>query len=66
MSISCELLAEGAVLPPDSGRFTPNAAHNMFDITWTGNFSGLKFLDDTLSFRTCISGLPPSVCGAGS
>jgi len=38
----------------------------MLDSVCVGNFSGLKFLDDTLSFRTRINGRPPSICGSRS
>ena len=31
----------------------------LFDSTWTDSFSGLKFLDDALSFKTRMSGRPP-------
>ena len=63
-SISCLFLADGAVRRPSS-RFTPHAAQSRFDRTWGGSFSVLNSRLDCRALRTCIKGLPPSVCGGG-
>src|SRR5512144_2181257 len=66
MSISCQFTAEGAVRFPESGRFIPNAAHRRLESTWRGSFSVLNEREEPLSFKTCMSGLPPSTCGFNS
>jgi hypothetical protein len=60
------LLEDGAVRLPDSGRLIPHAAQRRSERTWMGMVSLLKDLDELLSLRTCIRGLPPSVRGGGS
>src|SRR4030042_6195053 len=68
-SISCELLADGAVLPGLSktplSRFTPNAAQRRFESTCTGSFSGLIFRMVFLSARDASTDFPPSFSGRG-
>ncbi len=42
MSVSCQFTAEGAVLFPDSGLFTPNAAQRRSERASMGKVSGRK------------------------
>ena len=66
ISISCQFTAEGAVLFPSSGRFTPKAAHSKLDNSCRDRSLLLKDRIVLLSFKTSINGLPPFICGAGS
>jgi hypothetical protein len=58
-------MADGAVRPAVSGLLTPKAAHNRFERTWGDKVSALKARDVLRSFKTCMSGRPPSICGFG-
>src|SRR5271157_3417168 len=57
MSISCRLLAVGAVSLP-SGRLIPDAAQSIFERTFTGNGSELNSREELLFAKSCIKGLP--------
>src|ERR1035441_3326782 len=69
-SISCELLADAAVLPglPNEpiSRFTPKAAQSKFDRTWAGSSWALILRVVFRSLRAASTDLPPSVSGFGS
>jgi hypothetical protein len=58
MSISCRLLAEGAVRLPDSGRLIPDAAQSIFERMFTGNGFELNSREELLFAKSCIKGLP--------
>ena len=51
---------------PESGRLIPQAAQRRLDRTCSGSLSGANSRAVFLCCRTCIKGLPPSVCGLGS
>src|ERR1035437_1925971 len=69
-SISCELLADAAVLPglPNEpfSRFTPKAAQSRFDRTWAGSSVALILRVVVRSLRAARTDLPPSISGLGS
>src|ERR1039457_5475492 len=69
-SISCELLADAAVLPglpnEPSSRFTPKAAQSRFDRICAGSSLVLILRVVLRSLRAARTDLPPSISGLGS
>src|ERR1039458_7139555 len=69
-SISCELLADAAVLPglPNEpvSRFTPKAAQSRFERTCVGSSLALILRVVFRSLRAARTDLPPSLSGLGS
>src|SRR5664280_735831 len=64
--MSCQFLAEGAVLLLSSDLLIPNAAQRRLEISCIGSCFASNDLVDCLEFSACINGLPILICGARS